>query len=70
MALSFIELKELIHLGQELGLQQLQTENLVVVYDTRAVLPAASQSITEATDSDSDSITKMYASIGKNQLRR
>jgi len=72
MNLSFAEIKDLIAYGQELGLQQLQTEGLVVVYGARAVLPASPAALSEVT-ADADevtSITQMYAAMGKDRLKR
>lgn len=68
MSLTFDQLKELIAYGQELGLQQLQTEGLVVVYGARAVLPGSPAEAPN--DSEVASITALYAAIGKDKLRK
>lgn len=62
---TFEQIKELIAYGLDLGLQQLQTEGLVVVYGAR---PTALQPEKPTTD-DAESITAMYAAIGKGQVR-
>jgi len=72
MDLSFAELKELIHLGQEIGLQQLQTKGLVVVYGQRHItqvsplLPLPNEKRESKTEDD---IVAYYASIGKGAAR-
>lgn len=64
--LTFDQVKELIAYGSDLGLQQLQTQGLVVVYGTR---PTPLQPEAPTVD-DAESITAMYAALGKGQLRK
>lgn len=68
MGFSLAEIKELLAYGQELGLQQLQTEGLVAVYGSRAVLPAAASAIGDTvsvTDAETASILEMYRTKGR-----
>lgn len=68
--LTFEQIKELIAYGQELGLQQLQTDTLVVVYGQRAVLAAMPHEVPPADSEDAQSITKYYAALGRDSLKR
>lgn len=71
MELSFQEVKELIKLGQDIGLQQLQTQGLVVVYGKRAIVPSAPFAVVDGPKEDSsDEILKHYASLGKQATGR
>lgn len=72
MSLTLDEIKDLISFGQGLGLQQLQTEGLVVVYGQRAVMqPSAADvpSLLGVGDSETLDITQHYALRGKGQLK-
>lgn len=71
MTLSFAEIKELIAYGNELGLQQLQTEGLVVVYGPKAIVQASLTGPEAQPDQDEvASITQMYAAMGRQSLRK
>lgn len=72
MTLSFDEIKELIRMGQDLGLQQIQTEGLVVVYGKRAIVPSAPFAVPNdpAKEDEAEDILKRYAAAGKASLVR
>lgn len=72
MSLTLAEIKDLLSYGQEIGLQQLQTEGLVAIYGNRAVLlpePSAVPSLLGVGDSETIDITQHYALRGKGQLK-
>ncbi len=69
LSLTLAEIKELLAYGQDLGLQQLQTEGLVAVYGHRAVLQVGQPSPLPDED-EVTSITKHYAAIGKQHSKR
>jgi hypothetical protein len=66
MSLTLAETKDLITFGLELGLQQLQTDGLVVVYGHKPSTPA--QLIPLKEPEAEDDIVKHYASIGRAAL--
>lgn len=68
MALTLAEIKDLISFGQEIGLQQLQTEGLVCVYGQRAVMPAHPAAAPDNQD-DTANILAHYSAVGRDRLR-
>ncbi len=67
MALTLAEIKDLISFGQEIGLQQLQTEGLVCVYGQRAVVPIHPAAAPD--QDDTASILAHYSAVGREKLR-
>ena len=69
MAFNLAEIKDLISFGQEIGLQQLQTEGLVVIYGQRAVVPAHPAAAPDGQD-DTANILAHYSAIGRDRMQR
>ncbi len=67
MALTLAEIKDLIVFGQDLGLTQLQTQDVVVVYGQKpgilAELPQAS------TTSETENLLAHYSAVGRGALK-
>ncbi len=68
MALSLSDLKDLISFGNELGLQQLQTEGLVVVYGQK--ISNKINILDKSEESDTTNILAHYSAIGRERLNR
>ncbi len=71
MALTLAELKDLISFGQEIGLQQLQTEGLVCVYGQKMVLGAtpAPQLTENATTDNTIDILNHYSAMRRGAVK-
>lgn len=67
MALTLSEIKDLVSFGRELGLQQLQTEGLVVVYGPRATEHIQPNGNADGAD-DTANILAHYSAIGREKL--
>lgn len=66
MAFTLDEIKDLISFGQDIGLQQLQTEGLVVVYGHRASTSASPVAAPDNTSQDDTmSILAHYSAVGR-----
>lgn len=68
MGLSLAEIKDLLAYGQELGLQQLQTEGLVAIYGQRAVVPIHPSLASDIHD-DTANILAHYSAVGREKLQ-
>lgn len=71
MAFTLDEIKDLISFGQDIGLQQLQTEGLVVIYGQRMQTPAPSAGLPDNTSQDDTmSILAHYSAVGRGKTSK